>query len=66
MSGIALSPVTDDFCSMCHMRIRPQVLNELKEAKKLIICEACGRILYWKQRPETEETKGTSGEVKSL
>jgi len=66
MSGIALSPVTDDFCSMCHMRIRPQVLNELKEAKKLIICEACGRTLYWKQRPETEETKGTSGEVKSL
>jgi len=66
MSGIALSPVTDDFCSMCHMRIRPQVLNELKEAKKLIICEACGRILYWKQRPETEGTKETSGEVKSL
>ncbi|MFC2170173.1 zinc ribbon domain-containing protein [Acidobacteriota bacterium] len=44
--GIALSPVKDDFCSMCHMRIRPQVLNELKEEIKIILCENCGRILY--------------------
>jgi len=34
--GSALSPVTDDYCSICHMRVRPQVLNELKEAKKVI------------------------------
>ncbi len=46
-SRIALSPVKDDFCSMCHMRIRPQVLNELKEKKEIYLCENCGRILYW-------------------
>ena len=50
--GSALSLVTDDFCSMCHMRVRPQVLNELKEARKVILCENCGRILYWKEKPE--------------
>ena len=50
--GSALSPVTDDFCSMCHVRVRPQVLNELKEARKVILCENCGRILYWKEKPE--------------
>lgn len=44
---IALSPVKDDFCSMCHMRIRPQVLNELKGKKEIYLCENCGRILYW-------------------
>ena len=66
MGGIALSPVTDDFCSMCHMRIRPQVLNELKEAKKLILCEACGRILYWKQKPEAEEPLEAGGEAKPV
>ncbi len=47
-SGIALSPVTDDFCSVCQIRIRPQVINELKEGKEIILCENCGRILYWK------------------
>jgi predicted nucleic acid-binding Zn-ribbon protein len=46
--GIALSPVTDDFCSICQIRIRPQVLNELITQKKIILCENCGRILYWK------------------
>ena len=46
-NGIALSPVKDEFCSMCHMRVRPQILNELKVEKEIIFCENCGRILYW-------------------
>ena len=45
--GIALSLVNEEFCSMCHMRIRPQVINELKGKDKIILCENCGRILYW-------------------
>ena len=45
-SGIALSPVKEDFCSLCHLRIRPQVINELKGKEKIILCENCGRILY--------------------
>ena len=50
--GIALSPVKDDFCAMCHMRIRPQMLNEIHEKAKIIMCENCGRILYWPAKPE--------------
>ncbi|MFQ6110173.1 MAG: zinc ribbon domain-containing protein, partial [Candidatus Aminicenantales bacterium] len=49
-NGIALSPVRDEFCSMCHMRIRPQMLNELKAESKLVLCENCGRILYWQEK----------------
>jgi len=49
MEGVGMSPVTDDFCSLCQMRIRPQLLNEIMEMKKIIMCEACGRILYWKK-----------------
>lgn len=45
--GIALSQVTDDFCSLCQMRVRPQLLDELIGRKAVILCEACGRILYW-------------------
>lgn len=54
MSGLAMSPVTDDFCSLCQMRIRPQLLNEIMEMKKIIVCEACGRILFW-QKPRDKE-----------
>jgi predicted nucleic acid-binding Zn-ribbon protein len=48
--GIALSPVTDDFCSLCQIRIRPQVINELMARNSIILCENCGRILYWKPK----------------
>jgi predicted nucleic acid-binding Zn-ribbon protein len=48
--GAALSPVKGDFCAMCHMRIRPQVLNELRDTRKLILCENCGRILFWQEK----------------
>lgn len=48
--GIALSPVTDDFCSLCQIRIRPQVINELMAQNSIILCENCGRILYWKSK----------------
>ncbi len=50
--GTALSPVTGDFCAMCHMRVRPQMLNEIRDKAKVILCENCGRILYWTAKPE--------------
>ena len=53
--GIALSPIMDDFCALCHMRVRPQMLNELLEKDKLLICENCGRILYRGKRKEPAE-----------
>jgi len=45
-AGVALSPVTDDFCSICQLRVRPQMLDDLWAMKEIITCEACGRILY--------------------
>ncbi len=51
-NGIALSPITGEFCSLCHMRIRPQVLNELKGNEKIITCENCGRILYFPEKKD--------------
>ena len=50
--GTALSPVTGDFCAMCHMRVRPQMLNEIRDKTAVILCEACGRILYLPAKPE--------------
>ena len=50
-AGVVLSPVKGDFCSLCHMRIRPQVLEELMAMSSIILCEACGRILLWTKKP---------------
>jgi len=51
-AGTALSPVRGDFCATCHMRIRPQMLNEIRDRIKIFLCENCGRILYWANKPE--------------
>jgi len=37
---------------MCHMRVRPQMLNEIRDKVNVILCENCGRILYWTTKPE--------------
>jgi predicted nucleic acid-binding Zn-ribbon protein len=55
MGGVAMSEVTDDFCSICQMRVRPQLLNEIQEMKKIILCEACSRILYSKKPLQGEQ-----------
>ncbi|MFB0565645.1 MAG: zinc ribbon domain-containing protein [Candidatus Aminicenantaceae bacterium] len=46
LNGVALSPVKDEHCSMCNVRVRPQVLNELRDRVDIILCENCGRVLY--------------------
>lgn len=51
-NGIVLSPVTEEFCSMCHMRVRPQMVNELIAETQIITCENCGRILYYLKKSE--------------
>jgi predicted nucleic acid-binding Zn-ribbon protein len=58
--GIALSRVVDEFCSMCQMRIRPQMLNEIKDKTKIYLCESCGRILYF-EPPSEEAAEGEEG-----
>lgn len=50
-NGIVLSPVTDEFCTMCHMRVRPQMVNEIIAGSQIITCENCGRILYYSKPP---------------
>jgi uncharacterized protein len=54
MKGVAMSPVTDDFCSLCQLRIRPQMLNDIMEMNKVITCEACSRILYYKKSADKD------------
>jgi predicted nucleic acid-binding Zn-ribbon protein len=51
-NGAAMSAVKGEFCSLCHVRIRPQMINEIRERTKIYLCENCGRILYWTVKPE--------------
>ena len=53
-NGAALSAVKSEFCSLCHVRIRPQMLNEIRDKSKIYLCENCGRIIYGTVKPEAQ------------
>jgi hypothetical protein len=44
--GLALAEARDGICSVCHVRLRPQIYNEVRRNETLIQCESCLRILY--------------------
>jgi uncharacterized protein len=46
-NGMAVAEVRDGFCGGCHVRLRPQSYNDLRNSESLVTCETCGRILYY-------------------
>ena len=46
--GVAVADVTSAaVCGGCRVSIRPQAMQELRSAAGLMVCESCGRYLYW-------------------
>jgi uncharacterized protein len=45
--GIALSEARAGSCTQCHVRLRPQVFNEVRRMDALIQCDSCSRILFF-------------------
>ncbi len=39
----------DGVCSGCYRALSPQVINELMQGQKLILCEGCGGILFYEE-----------------
>src|SRR6266498_3816495 len=44
-NGLAVVPVERDACGGCFYYIPPQKQSEIKQHKKIMVCENCGRIL---------------------
>ena len=50
--GVALSMATrDGLCSICHVRMRPHVFQQVRQNDAVIQCDSCQRILYWVPPP---------------
>jgi predicted nucleic acid-binding Zn-ribbon protein len=45
--GIAVAAAKDGHCSVCHVRLRPQVFNDVRKNDRIIQCDSCMRILYY-------------------
>ena len=59
--GQALAEARDGICTVCHVRLRPQVYNEVRRNESLIQCESCLRILYFVPAAAPESATSSSG-----
>ena len=54
--GVALTTATrDGLCAACHVRLRPQVFQEIRRNDQIIQCASCNRILYFVPPPPPVE-----------
>ncbi|MEO6070963.1 MAG: C4-type zinc ribbon domain-containing protein [Chitinophagaceae bacterium] len=56
-NGLAVVPVERDACGGCFYSIPPQKQSEIKQRKKVIVCENCGRILVDAELVDAVEIK---------
>ena len=45
--GVAMAEAKDGICTICHVRLRPQVFNTVLKNEAVIQCDHCQRILYF-------------------
>jgi len=50
-NGVAVAEARDGICSICHVRLRPQVFNTVRRNDAIIQCDSCQRILYFVPAP---------------
>ncbi|RPD48864.1 MULTISPECIES: zinc ribbon domain-containing protein [Chitinophagaceae] len=56
-NGLAVVPVERDACGGCFYSIPPQKQSEIKQRKKIMVCENCGRILVDSDLNDSVEVK---------
>ena len=51
MIGCPSLATRDGLCSVCHVRLRPYVFQQVRQNDAIIQCESCRRILYYAPPP---------------
>jgi predicted nucleic acid-binding Zn-ribbon protein len=49
--GIAVARAREGICTICHVRMRPQVFNTVRRNDEIVQCESCQRVLYFEPAP---------------
>ncbi len=60
-NGVAVAEARDGICTICHVRIRPQVFNTVRGNEEIVQCDSCQRILFFVPAAPAGATAGGSG-----
>ena len=47
-NGVAVAEAREGICTICHVRLRPQVFNTVRRNEHIVQCDSCNRILYFR------------------
>jgi predicted nucleic acid-binding Zn-ribbon protein len=50
-NGVAVAEARDGICTICHVRLRPQVFNSVLRNDQILQCDHCNRILHFTPVP---------------
>ena len=50
-NGIAVAEARDGVCTICHVRLRPQVFNSIRRNDSILQCDHCNRIMFFAVTP---------------
>lgn len=53
-NGVAVAEARDGICTICHVRLRPQVYNTVLRNEQIMQCDSCQRILFSVPRPAAQ------------
>jgi predicted nucleic acid-binding Zn-ribbon protein len=57
--GVAVAEAREGICTICHVRLRPQVFNNVRRNDAIVQCDSCNRILFFvpAAAPAPDDTK---------
>ena len=62
-NGVAMAQAREGICTICHVRLRPQIFNTILKNEEILQCDSCQRILYYiaPVRPASPDTASPQG-----
>lgn len=58
--GVAVAEAKDGICTICHVRLRPQVFNTVRRNDEIMQCDSCQRILYFASQTDSTAAQSSS------
>jgi len=55
-NGVAVAEARGGVCTICHVRLRPQVFNTVRRNDSITQCDSCQRILYFASATASQTT----------
>jgi len=60
-NGVAVAEARDGICTICHVRLRPQVFNTVRRNEEIVQCDSCQRILFFVPAASTGAAASSGG-----